>query len=225
MRVFAALVLLATVVSANYEDVRINEVMFHPSEAQLDGLPEQALEWVEIQNTGSSSVQVGYNWDLVIVGEGTIHCTGTTMLAPAECAVIVMSTTYFEQHYGTGYTIVGSGWHELGNDSQTLILKYNDQIVETLHYYGDWGSDYGDDNSTPDCDGDGASLERADATGDPNDPWNWESSMDEASGYPDEDWPGHDESWGTPCAPNTVEGQALQEATWGAIKATFSERF
>jgi hypothetical protein len=223
MKTLTALLLLATVAMAYWEDVRITEVMFHPSDVQLDGNPENSLEWVEIQNTGSTSVTVGYNWELVVTGSGTITMNGSTDLAPGEFAVIPVFAYWFEQHYGTGFTLIPTfGTPTFANDSQTLILKYNGNIVETLHYYGDWGSDYGDNNTTPDCDGDGASLERANATGDPNDPWNWESSMDEASGIPDEDWPGHDESWGTPCTPNTVEGQALQTATWGAIKAALA---
>lgn len=226
MKTITALILLAAVAVAGYNDVRITEIMFHPSEAQLNGNPEGSLEWIEIQNTGSMSVQVGDYWELVIVGQGTITLQGNTSLAAGEYAIIPLSWYWFEEQYGTSLTTIstwsGSGI-TLDNDSQALHLKYNDQIVDSVHYYGDWGSDYGDSNSTPDCNGDGASLERGLVTGDPNDPMNWQSSTDEASGYSDEDWPGHNESWGTPCAANSVGTSALQRNSWGAIKVAFSE--
>ncbi len=226
MKTLIALVLLAAVALAGYLDVKITEIMFHPSEAQLNGNPESSLEWIEIQNTGSTSVQVGGNWELVIVGQGTITLQGVVTLAPGEHAVIPFSWYWFEEQYGTSLTTIstwGASGITLGNDSQTLHLKYIGQIVETVHYYGDWGSDYGDSNSTPDCNGDGASLERGLVTGDPNDPMNWQSSTDEASGYSDLDWPGHDESWGTPCAPNSVGTSALRRMTWGSIKTALLE--
>ena len=224
MKAAAALLVLTWVALAGWEDVRMTEIMFHPSEAQLSGHPESCLEWIELQNTGPTAVTVGSGWELQVVGSGTLTLSGYTTLDPGDYAVIAMSIYWFEQQYGDTLTLIPKfGTATLSNSYQMLVLKYNGSAVETIHYTNVWGSDYGDDNPTPDCDGDGASLERAFATGPPDDPWNWESSTDEASGIPDEDWQGHYESWGTPCATNTVEGQALQTATWGAIKPSFSQ--
>lgn len=223
-KTLTALALLAAIATAQYEGIRITEIMFHPSSDQLDGNPEWVLEWIEIQNTGSVGVQMEYHWELIVVGQGTMTLTGPEILWPGEYAVIPMSVIHFKEHYGTGYTMIEhSGLpFTLGNDSQTIMIKYIGQTTDMVHYYSDWGSDYGDTNAIPDCNGDGASLERANALGPSSDPWNWESSTDEASGYVDADWPGHYESWGTPCAPNTCQGQALQASTWGAIKTALA---
>jgi hypothetical protein len=219
--VFLSAFLLA---GASTAGVVINEVMFNPS-ATLG--TDNLYEWAEIYNDGSSPVDIS-GWILTDLdtGSGCIVPAGTT-LAGYSYLVFARSSADFVSHYGTGVPVVawtGSWGSGLSNDADDVVIMDSDSVtIDQITYDDstDWGSDYGDENTDADCDGDGASLERISPSGTSNDPANWESSVDEDSGFADADWPGHDESHGTPGAQNSVYGIGLDPTTWAGIKHVF----
>lgn len=204
--------------------VVVNEVMFNPSVALGD---DANYEWVEIHNDGATAVDIS-GWSISDL-DGSSNCvapSGTTIPAYGYL-VFARDEDSFVSHYGASVPRVawtGSWGSGLGNDGDQVALR--DAAMTTIDQveYDDtpeWGSDYGDDNTYPDMDGDGATLERIAPGGTTQDPENWEASIDEDSGIPDANWPGHDESHGTPGAVNSVSTGALESGTWAGIKSAF----
>ncbi len=204
--------------------VVVNEIMFNPSVALGD---DNAFEWVEIYNDGGSAVDIS-GWILTDLdsGSGAIVPAGTTIPAYGY-RVFARDAAAFTGHYGGSVPLVswtGSWGSGLSNTNDDVVIMNSDSVVIDQVPYEDstdWGSDYGDANTYSDCDGDGASLERIGPAGGSSDPANWDSSTDEDSGFPDADWPGHDESHGTPGAQNSVFGSPLYSETWAGIKYSF----
>ncbi|MDM7992064.1 MAG: lamin tail domain-containing protein [Candidatus Fermentibacter sp.] len=202
-------------------DVIINEIMFNPSTALGD---DTAFEWVEIHNNGSSSVDIsGWTMTDLDTGSGAIFPAGTSIPAGGY-RVLARDAASFVGHYGGSVPLIdwtGSWGSGLSNtEDEVLLLDASSAVVDSLMYDDTtaWGSDYGDDNTYADCDGDGASLERLDPADPSTDPGNWDSSIDEASGIPDANWSGHDESHGTPGAVNSISIISLESQTWAGIK-------
>lgn len=151
----------------------INEIMYYPT-----GNPERAWEWVEIYNYTSADVDVA-GWKLSddvqtddILGDN-IHGTGSTVIPAGGYAVITAQDTQVYDP-GSPYLVdpnaiklqvsdnkLGNGLHN--NGDIVTILNGSDEVVDSVSYDYSWGGD-----------GNGRSLERIDAQGDPNDPGNWE---------------------------------------------------
>ncbi len=218
----AVLAILAVSVGQSNYPVVINEIMYNPSQALG---PDYLFEWVELYNDSHDAVDMS-GWMLT---DDALTSTQTfdpgTVIEPAGYLVVARNDSAYAAHYGSSVELVGwtGSWSGLNNGGDYVFL-YNplDDVVDMVHYddTASWGSDYGDENTTPDHDGDGPPLARIDPGGDSNDPANWESSIDEASGIPDDDWEGHDESHGTPGCWNET-GMALETGTWAMIKAAF----
>jgi len=218
---FASVVMVAGPASAG---VVVNEIMFNPSTALGS---DADFEWVEIFNNGSSPVDIsGWTMTDLDSGSGAVVPAGTTIPANGYM-VFARNATAFTAHYGSSIPLIawtGSWGSGLSNTAdEVVLLDASNTVVDSLRYDDstDWGSDYGDDNTYADCDGDGASLERLLASGSSVDPDNWDSSVDEASGIPDVDWPGHYESHGTPGAINSITIISTQSRTWAEIKTLF----
>lgn len=215
-------VLLAALPAA--AGVVVNEIMFNPSTALGD---DNNYEWVEIFNNGSSPVDIS-GWTLTDLdsGSGCIVPGGTSIPASGYL-VFARDAASFTSHYGGSVPMVawtGSWGSGLSNTAdEVVLLNASSTTIDSLSYDDstDWGSDYGDDNTYADCDGDGASLERSNPSGSSTDPDNWNSSTDEASGIPDANWAGHDESHGTPGEQNSITGVSLESDTWAGIKILF----
>ncbi len=204
--------------------VVINEIMYNPSATLGD---DNLFEWVEIFNNGASAVDIsGWIMTDLDAGSGCIVPAGTTIGAYGYL-VFARSASDFTGHYGSGVPLVawtGSWGAGLQNSSDDVVLMNADSVIVDQLTYEDtteWGSDYGDTNSYSDADGDGASLERISPSGISTDPANWESSTDEASGFPDANWEGHYESHGTPGEENSVSSSGLDSRTWAGIKSSF----
>lgn len=222
-----SLVLFASVVTAAgpaAAGVVVNEIMFNPSTALGD---DADFEWVEIYNDGSSSVDIsGWTMTDLDSGSGAVVPAGTTISAHGYM-VFARDDASFTGHYGSSVPLIswtGSWGSGIGNTSdEVVLLDAASATVDSVSYDDTtaWGSDYGDDNTYADCDGDGASLERLMPAGSSIDPDNWDSSVDEESGIPDENWSGHNESHGTPGEDNSITIISTQSRTWAGIKTLF----
>jgi hypothetical protein len=140
--------------------LRITEIMYHP----LGGDP---YEFVEIQNAGSTPLDVG---SFALEGVTYAFAPGT-VLQPGQIIVLASSLSpgSFAARY-PGVTVFGYFKDSLANNGQRIGVR--DRA-------GQWitSVDYDDENGWPlAADGPGYSLELLDPLGDPDDPANWRAS-------------------------------------------------
>ena len=139
------LFLAAAVVSLGALNVQANvfitEIMYNPA-STTDGSSEGPIgEWVEIYNSGASSVDVSgwylddedaSNWDPL--GAGSI-------LLPGEVAIIATNPTEFNQAWGSGIKVFGiTGRGTMANTVNTAsneLLDLKDStgtVIDAAHY-------------------------------------------------------------------------------------------
>ncbi len=154
-----------------YEDIVINEIMYHPISGDNDD------EYVELYNRSSNAVDVGY-WRFIdgidfTIPSGTIIPAGGYLVVGRDIANLF--TKY--PHLNAGNT-VGNFSGRLSNQGEKIILAKPDDlalpfedfvVIDEVHY-GD-GDDWGDWT-----DGGGSSLELIDPRADNRRGMNWEGS-------------------------------------------------
>ena len=132
--------------------LRITEVMYNPANGS-------DLEFVEVQNTGSESIDLtSVSFDDGIefsFGEGAM-----SELEPGAYAVVVNNTAVFEHRYGTDLPVAGEFDGRLDNDGESIRLVFGESVIIQEFSYADaW---------YPSTDGEGRSLVTADAASDPS---------------------------------------------------------
>lgn len=153
-RYLAAICLLVvftgTFVRAADSDVVITEILYNPNPVNTGG------EFLEIQNTGTESVNVS-GWVLTNAVDFTFP-TNTT-LDSGEIIVIARDSTAAQDFYST--PIFGEFLGALSNSGETIILRddsFPRQVVDAVGYND--GSDPDGENTWPtEADGAGPSLE------------------------------------------------------------------
>ena len=96
-----ALIVDPSVISPTLEYLKITEIMYHPIEGS-------ALEFIEFRNTSANPLNI----EDVSIDDGSpfgAFSIGTVTLAPGAYGLIVADTTAFQNIYGNGLNIVGSG--------------------------------------------------------------------------------------------------------------------
>jgi hypothetical protein len=140
--------------------LRITEINYNP-------IGGDAYEFIELQNTGTLSLDVG---GFSFQGVNCVIPDGTTI--PAGATVVfssAASTNAFAGRYPS-VAVFGTFTGTLDNGGERLaILDRNGQTVTAVHYddAGGWPKA---------ADGGGGSLEIIDPRGDPNAPANWRAS-------------------------------------------------
>jgi hypothetical protein len=140
--------------------LRVTEIMYNP-------LGGDTYEFLELQNAGDTSLEVG-GWSFS--GITFIFPIGT-VLAPGQ--VIVLGSSLAPANWTnrySGVTAFGRFDGSLSNGGEKLSLKNADgEVIYSV--------DYNDENGWPTTpDGQGYSLEVIDPLGDPDDPANWRAS-------------------------------------------------
>ncbi|MBN1308712.1 MAG: lamin tail domain-containing protein [Chitinispirillaceae bacterium] len=127
-------------------DLRLTEIHYHPLE--LDGYIDDSLEFIEIKNTGSATLDIG---SLRFTGGVDYSFPSGARLAPDDFYVIASSAKAFEQRYGFSPDGVYSG--QLKNSGETIELK-DAASLEAI-----FSQTYSDSGKWPgSADGDGYSL-------------------------------------------------------------------
>jgi hypothetical protein len=149
-------------------DVIINEILFDP----LTG----GSDWIEVYNTSSKVLNLK-NWQIANFDDDTISNTkiipANFLLKPSSYVVIGKDSSHVLNNYPFAVPghFVYSELPSLNNDSSTIYLMYNTQILDQVSYTDDWHFRLLDVT-------DGVSLERIDFEGNSNDINNWHSAAE-----------------------------------------------
>lgn len=153
-------------------DVVINEILADP----LTG----GSDWFEVVNTSNKVLDLK-NWEVANIAGDTIAnrktITDNFLLLPGAYAVIGEDSLFVKNNYPFSVmgTFVEMDIPSYNNDSGTVILLYNNTVLDRVSYSSDWHFRLLDVT-------DGVSLERIDTDGPSNDGNNWHSAA-EAIGF------------------------------------------
>ncbi len=156
----------------------INYAPYEPVPAFGDIVDSSAsdYEFIELVNTGAEPLELqGIQFRRVNVGgnnEGVDFTFDAGTLGPQERIVVVEDLIAFRARYGDGPRVAGEWAGGLGNDSELLTLLDTDgSMIEQMTYRSDsgWPSRAA---------GLGATLENVALENNPNDPDNWQSSIE-----------------------------------------------
>jgi hypothetical protein len=155
--------------TAQKADVIINEILQNP----LTG----GQDWIELYNN-SDKVMNLKDWQLANFDNDTISnfktILGNYLLQPNDYVVLGKDSTFVKQNYP--FSIPGKFlFCELpsyNNDSGTVYLIYNSEIIDKVSYQDEWHFDLLDNT-------DGVSLERIDPNGSSDSKFNWHSAAED----------------------------------------------
>lgn len=109
------------------ENLRISELMYHPSD------PNE--EYIELTNIGISDI----NLNNVYFDDGIDYHFGDTVLSPGEFVLLVQDQTVFESRYGTGLPVIGQYEGRLDDGGEKIKLcDIAGDKIQTLDYDDDW---------------------------------------------------------------------------------------
>lgn len=150
----------------------ITELHYNPSASIAPvGVDPQELEFIEILNTGSASVDFSGIQLTTFASTPYIFANGLS-LAAGQRIVVAKNPAQFQAVYGLGVNLApgGYGTANLSNGGETIVLANVDGTpIQTIVYE--------DDGLWPTApDGGGPSLEIIDPAGGPSDPANWRAS-------------------------------------------------
>lgn len=153
-------------------DVVINEILFDPYTGGSD--------WIEVYNQSDKVLNLK-NWQIANFDNDTISNIKTIpknfLLKPSSYVVIGKDSAHVKTNYpfAVPRNFTFSELPSLNNDSSTVYLLFNNQILDKVSYTEDWHFRLLDVT-------DGVSLERIDFKGPSNDINNWHSAA-EAVGF------------------------------------------
>jgi hypothetical protein len=150
-------------------DVVINEILQNP----LTG----GQDWIELYNNSSKVVNLK-DWQLANFDNDTIDnfkiIPSNYILQPNDYVVIGKDSSFVKQNYP--FALPGkflfSELPSYNNDSGTVYLLYNSEIIDKVSYLDTWHFDLLDDT-------DGVSLERIDPSGESSGEFNWHSAAED----------------------------------------------
>ena len=180
-------------------DIVINEILFDPYTGGSD--------WIELYNTSSKVINLK-NWQFANYDDDTIANQKTIpnnfMLFPNQYVVVGKDSTFVKQNYP--FAVAGNfSYSELpsyNNDSSSVYLIYNGQVMDKVSYTDDWHFKLLDVT-------DGVSLERINFSGQSNDINNWHSAAAAVS-------------WATPGGQNSQYFPAGSSGEFSYTSSTFS---
>lgn len=150
-------------------DVVINEILFNPVNGGSD--------WVEVYNASSKLINLK-DWQLANFDDDTIgnikQFLDNFLLYPDSYAVFGKDTTQILEHYSAAVPgrFAQMDLPSYSNDSGTVLLMFNNQLMDQVSYQDDWHFKLLDSD-------DGVSLERLEPKGKSNDKNNWHSAAEE----------------------------------------------
>ena len=150
-------------------DVIINEILQNP----LTG----GQDWIELYNNSNKVINLK-DWQFANFDNDTIDnfktIGGNYLLHPNDFVVLGKDSNFVKQNYP--FAIPGkflfSELPSYNNDSGTVYLIYNSEIIDKVSYQDKWHFDLLDNT-------DGVSLERIDPNGNSDSEFNWHSAAED----------------------------------------------
>ncbi len=151
--------------------LRITEVMYHPAPPAEPGFPADDYEFIELQNIGDTTLELG-GIRLAGAVEFDFSRGAVSSLAPGKMLVVVKYVDAFAERYDARrIAIAGNYQGELRNSSErVLLLGPAGEPLHDFRYSDLW---------YPETDGEGYSLVIREVLGDPaswTDPAGWRPS-------------------------------------------------
>lgn len=144
----------------------ITKIMYHP-QTTTQFPEEDDLEFIEIRNTGSTSVNLS---GVYFRGTGFVYqFPANATLGAGLCVIIASNATVFQSKYG--FAPYGEFTRQLSNSGEELVLS--DAFGNLIDFVG-----YSDASPWPDADGNGYYLKLAGLTLDNSLPGSWIASND-----------------------------------------------
>ncbi len=155
--------------TAQKGDVIINEILQNP----LTG----GQDWIELYNNSDKVINLK-DWQFANFDNDTLDnfktITGNFLLQPNDYVVLGKDSSFVKQNYP--FAVPGkflfSELPSYNNDSGTVYLIYNAEIIDKVSYLDEWHFDLLDNT-------DGVSLERIDPNGLSNSEFNWHSAAED----------------------------------------------
>jgi hypothetical protein len=149
-------------------DLIINEILQNPKNGGQD--------WIELYNNSSKVLNLK-DWQLANFDDDTIANFKTIndnyLLSPNEYVVVGKDSNFVKMNYP--FAAVGTYVYvelpSYNNDSGTVYLIYNQEVIDRVSYLDEWHFDLLDDT-------DGVSLERIDPNGASSSEFNWHSAAE-----------------------------------------------
>jgi hypothetical protein len=148
--------------------LRITELNYNPA---IVGVIDQNLEFIELTNTGSSTISLDGIRITQFSNDGYTFAPGQT-LAAGQRIIVARTPSAFTLAYGAGINVAAAGYFDqnLSNGGERIaLLGPLGEVLQDFTY-----SDSGLWPTAPD--GNGKSLEIIDPLGDPTSPANWRAS-------------------------------------------------
>jgi len=149
-------------------DLIINEILQNPKNGGQD--------WIELYNNSSKVLNLK-DWQLANFDDDTIANFKTIndnyLLSPNEYVVVGKDSNFVKMNYPFAAvgTYVYAELPSYNNDSGTVYLIYNQEVIDKVSYLDEWHFDLLDDT-------DGVSLERIDPNGASSSEFNWHSAAE-----------------------------------------------
>lgn len=121
-------------------NLAISEIMYHPTDpspAELAAgfIDADDFEFIEITNTGTSSIDLRGLYIYDAVGFDFDNSTLGTTLAPGARIILAARRSAFEFRYGTSLPVAGSYTGNLNNAGETITIRDdNDAIIRQVSY-------------------------------------------------------------------------------------------
>ena len=155
--------------TAQKGDVIINEILQNP----LNG----GQDWIELYNNSDKVINIK-DWQFANFDNDTIAnfktIAGDYLLQPNDFVVLGKDSSFVKQNYP--FAVPGkflfSELPSYNNDSGTVYLIYNAEIIDKVSYLDEWHFDLLDNT-------DGVSLERIDPNGLSDSEFNWHSAAED----------------------------------------------
>ena len=149
-------------------DLIINEILQNPKNGGQD--------WIELYNNSSKVLNLK-DWQLANFDDDTIANFKTIydnyLLSPNEYVIVGKDSNFVKVNYPFAAigTYVYAELPSYNNDSGTIYLIYNQEVIDKVSYLDEWHFDLLDDT-------DGVSLERIDPNGASSSEFNWHSAAE-----------------------------------------------
>jgi hypothetical protein len=128
-------------IAADYYDIKITEIHYHPMDQGFDDSPE--LEFIELKNTGQSTLDLG---GMRFADGISFKFPEEIVLMPQGFIVIASNASFFRSRYGFWPFASYDGYLDNGGERVVLVTRENDTICSVKYLDGNGWPENADGN-------------------------------------------------------------------------------